>query len=202
MWVWELRWDKWKDIELAALFSLRRKMCLSCWYCGHWKMQCWTVSTISPWQNWQTGNSSLLIWNRCLLSRMCPVWSWVNIVDCLQSSGSTSFRYLLEGRDLSTELMSEKQGDFFHWDFQVMFKCLRWTWRVKGMLDGSVLTLRHRGSRLWVLVDPSAACLAKTSALSFGAKSWCPGVQCICTRFELFNLCCSFSASVWMWSNK
>ena len=141
----------------------------------------------------QWGESERLIQWRCLFSPMCPVQSCMIMEACLRDTGLISFIHFFDRTDLSILPIWQQHGEVFQWRAQCRWILDFDSWRSADRLAGSGF-LRSAGRSLGGLELPVAASLASSSALSFRAKSRCPGTQCICKSTIPFDfaVCCWF----------
>ena len=134
----------------------------------------------------QWGESERLIRWRCLFNPMCPVRSCMMMEVCLRDSGLTSFIHFFDRTDLSIPLMWWQRGEVFQRRAQ-----RRWILDFDSCRSADKLAgrgfLKSAGRSFGGLELPVAASLASSSALSFGAKSRCPGTQCICKSIIPFD---------------
>ena len=145
-----------------------------------------TVLMVFSSQLGQWGESKHLIRWRCLFNPMCPVWSCMMMEVCLRNSGLMSFIHFFDRTDLSIPLMWRQHGEVFQQCAQ-----RRWildfdSWCSVDKLAGRGF-LKSAGRSFRGLELPVAASLASLLALSFGAKSRCPGTQCICKSIIPFD---------------
>ena len=134
----------------------------------------------------QWGESKHLIQWRCLFNPMCPVRSCMTMEVCLCDSSLTSFIHFFNRTDLSIPLMWWQCGEVFQRRAQ---RC--WILDFDSCSSVDKLTgrgfLKSAGRSFGGLELPVAASLASSSALLFGAKSRCPGTQCICKSIIPFD---------------